>query len=207
MLSILIAIWLLHVIATVTPGANTLLIAQLAASDRSSSAVFAAIGVAMGSAVWAALAVLGVNIVFAAFPALRITLQVAGGLYLLYLATRLWSSGNTGNNMATESFLPVAAFYRGVLTNFTNPKAALFFGGVFSACFPADPPDALLMASVLVIFVNALCWYALLAYLFSRQPVREAYLRKRNMVGKVAGVTLGGIGLRFLLLALRDARE
>jgi threonine efflux protein len=206
MLSILITIWLLHAAATVTPGANTLLVIQIAASDRRSSAVFAAIGVAVGSAVWAALAVLGVNIIFAAFPGLRIALQIAGGLYLLYLATRLWSSGNRGDEMAIESFSPFAAFYRGVFTNFSNPKAALFFGGIFSACFPADPSHALLMASVLVIFANALCWYALLAYLFSRKSVRAAYLRKRGMVGKLAGAVLGGIGLRFLLLSLRDER-
>jgi len=204
MLSILVTIWLLHAAATVTPGANTLLVIQIAASDRGSNAVFTSIGVAVGSAVWAALAVLGVNIIFAAFPVLRISLQVAGGLYLLYLATRLWSSGNKWDEMAIEPLSPFAAFYRGVFTNFSNPKAALFFGGIFSACFPADPSPAFLIASVLVIFANALCWYVLLAYLFSRKPVREAYLCKRDMVGKLAAVILGGIGFRFLLLSLPD---
>lgn len=206
MLSTLISIWFLHAVATVTPGANTLLVSQLAAGNHRSSAVFAAIGVATGSAVWAALAVLGVDIVFAVFPVLRIALQVAGGLYLLYLATRLWSSGNAESEVATEPLPPREAFSRGVFTNFTNPKAALFFGGIFAACFPVDPPVALLIASVLVIFINALCWYAALAYLFSRKPIREAYLRKRGMVGKVAGIVLGGIGLRFLFLSLREAR-
>ena len=206
MLSTLIAIWFLHAVATVTPGTNTLLVAQLAASDRASSAIFAAIGVAMGSAVWAALALLGVNILFAVFPLVRIALQVAGGLYLLYLATRLWSSGKRENDITVGSLSPFVAFYRGLLTNFSNPKAALFFGGVFSTCFPIDPPNALLVASVLVVFVNALCWYVSLAYLFSRKPVRDAYLRKRSMIGKMAGVLLGALGSRFLLMSLRDER-
>lgn len=206
MLSPLIAIWLLHVVATVTPGANTLLVSQLAASGRGFSALFAAIGVAIGSAVWAALAVLGVNIVFVAFPVLRMTLEIAGGLYLLYLGTRLWMSGNAGDNIASEPLPPFPALYRGLLTNFTNPKAALFFGGIFSTCLPSDPSTALLVASVLVVFVNALCWYAALAYLFSRKPVREAYMHKRNMIGKMAGIVLGGLGLRFLILSLREGR-
>lgn len=207
MLSSLAAIWLLHVAATVTPGANTLLVSQLAASDRGSSALFAAIGVAVGSALWAALAVFGVNMIFAAFPALRLSLQVAGGLYLLYLAVRLWSSGTMSTDVSAQSVSPIAAFRRGVLTNFTNPKAALFFGSVFSACFPADPSLTLHVASVLIVFVNAACWYAFLAYLFSLQPVREAYLRYRRAAGKVAATVLGGVGLHFLLLSLREARS
>lgn len=206
MLSTLIAIWLLHIVATVTPGANTLLVAQLAASGRGSSAVFSAIGVAMGSAAWAALAVLGVNILFASFPVLRIALQIAGAMYLLYLATRLWSSGNTGNDIAIKVLPPYAALYRGMLTNFTNPKAALFFGGIFSTCLPANPSRALLIASVLVIFVNALVWYIALAYLFSRKPIRDRYMRSRDLILKIAGAMLGALGLRFLLMSFHDAR-
>jgi threonine efflux protein len=140
------------------------------------------------------------------FPVLRIALQVAGGLYLLYLATRLWSSGNMENDITIGLLSPFAAFNRGALTNFTNPKAALFFGGVFSTCFPTNPSNALLVASVLVVFVNALCWYASLAYLFSRKPVRDVYMRKRSMIGKMAGALLGALGARFLLVSLRDAR-
>lgn len=206
MLSILTTVWLLHLVATMTPGTNTLLVTQLAASNCGSAAGFAAVGVALGSALWALLAVAGVNLIFTAFPVLRISLQVAGALYLLYLATRLWSSGGISATAAAESVAPVAAMRLGLLTNFTNPKAALFFGSVFSACFPADPSAALLAAAVGVVFVNALCWYGLLAHLFSREPVRLAYLRQRRMAGKVAGVVLGALGLRFLLLSLREVR-
>lgn len=207
MLSILATVWLLHIAATITPGTNTLLVSQLAASNREPNAMFAAFGVAVGSALWAALAVLGVNLIFNAFPVLRISLQVVGALYLLYVAVRLWSSGDTSTNIAAESVSPIAAFRLGALTNFTNPKAALFFGSVFSACFPPDPNPALLAAAVVVVFVNALCWYGLLAHLFSREPVRVAYLRKRRIASKIAGIMLGGLGLRFLLLSLREARS
>lgn len=45
MLSTLIGIWLLHVAALLSPGANVLLVSQLAASDRAGSAAFAALGI------------------------------------------------------------------------------------------------------------------------------------------------------------------
>ncbi|MGH8804289.1 MAG: LysE family transporter, partial [Polaromonas sp.] len=92
MFSILISIWFLHLAAMVSPGANVFLVSQLAASDRTRSAVFAALGVTLGAGLWATFAVLGVNAVFEAFPRLRLALQIAGGLYLLYVASRLWRS-------------------------------------------------------------------------------------------------------------------
>ena len=89
MLTTLIGIWFLHVAALLSPGANVLLVSQLAASDRARSAAFAALGVTVGACMWASCAVLGVNALFQAFPGLRLALQIAGGLYLLYVASRL----------------------------------------------------------------------------------------------------------------------
>jgi threonine efflux protein len=207
MYSIIISVWLLHIVATITPGANTLLVSQLAASNLRKSAMYAALGVAVGSASWAALAVLGVNIIFIAFPVLRLSLQIVGGLYLLYLAIRLWRSGTSNPNIGGHSFLPVAAFRLGLLTNFTNPKAALFFGSVFSACFPSGPDAGLCVAVVAVIFFNSLGWYSLVVYLFSRESVRVAYLRRQRAVAKVAGIVLGALGFRFLLLSFQEAKS
>lgn len=139
MLTTLFAIWLLHLAALVTPGANALLVSQLAASDRTRSALFAALGVTAGAAMWSSAAVLGVNAVFEAFPRFRIALQVAGAIYLLYLATRLWRSPATPDTDQSRSMSASAAFRLGLLTNATNPKSALFFGSIFSASLPAQP--------------------------------------------------------------------
>jgi threonine/homoserine/homoserine lactone efflux protein len=71
-----------------------LLVSHLAAAERQRSAVFAALGITVGALIWSTLAVLGVNAVFTAVPALRLALQIAGGLYLLYVATRLWRASD-----------------------------------------------------------------------------------------------------------------
>src|SRR5258707_9453929 len=130
MLSTFVTIWILHVAAMMSPGANVLLVSQLAASDRARSAVFAALGVAFGATLWATCAVLGVHVVFVAFPGLRLALQVAGGAYLLYVAIRLWRSSGAALDGRASSVSSWAAFRRGFLTNITNPKVALFFGSI-----------------------------------------------------------------------------
>lgn len=207
MLPILFTIWLLHLAATITPGANTLLVMQLAASGRRANALSAALGVAIGSALWASLAVLGVSIIFTAFPLLRIALQVVGGAYLLYLASRLWASGNLHAAVGTESVSNWGAFRLGLLTNFTNPKAALFFGSIFSACFPSRPSAWLLAGAVTLVFLNAWGWYSGVAHLFSWHAIRNTYLRHLAVAGKFAGVVLGALGLRILLVSLRESRS
>ncbi|MEO7886289.1 MAG: LysE family transporter [Polaromonas sp.] len=207
MLSILLTIWFLHVAAMMSPGANVLLVSQLAASDRARSAVFAALGVTAGAAIWALCAVLGVNAVFQIFPGLRLVLQVAGGLYLIYVASRLCRSGGVTLGSGGPAVSAAAAFRLGFLTNITNPKSALFFGSVFAASFPAEPSTALQAAAVAMIIANALCWHLLLAYLFSRGRVRAAYSRTRGVANRVAATAVGGLGLGLLAATAREAQS
>lgn len=207
MLSTLIGIWFLHLAVLLSPGANVLVVSQLAASDRARSAAFAAVGVTVGAGVWATCAVLGVNAFFQAFPGLRLVLQIAGGLYLLYVASRLWRSSSTFLHGRATSVSPFAAFRLGLLTNITNPKAALFFGSVFAASFPAEPSSLLQASAVAMVVVNALCWHILLAYLFSRERVRAAYSRTRNVANRIASVIVGALGLGLLVASLREARS
>ncbi|CAG0944407.1 partial Threonine efflux protein, partial [Gammaproteobacteria bacterium] len=205
MLATLAAIWLVHVAALITPGANVLLVSQLAASDRTRSAAFAAFGVTAGAALWSVSAALGVNAVFEAFPGLRLSLQIAGALYLLYIATRLWRSQGPALGDESRSLSRAAAFRLGLLTNATNPKSALFFGSVFSAALPAQPSTRLLASAVAMVILNAFVWHLLLAYLFSRPRVRSAYSAQRRLLNRVAGALAAGLGLT--LLAARCARR
>jgi threonine/homoserine/homoserine lactone efflux protein len=205
MLSTFVTIWILHVAAMLSPGPNVLLVSQLAASDRARSAAFAALGVTFGAALWATCAVLGVNVVFTAFPGLRLALQVAGGVYLLYVAIRLWQSNSAALVGRASSVSSWSAFRRGFLTNITNPKVALFFGSIFATSFPAAPSPTLQASVVAMVVINALCWHTLLAYLFSRERVRAAYSRTRDVANRIASVTMGALGLSLLVEALREA--
>jgi threonine efflux protein len=206
MILTLVTVWLLYVVVMVSPGANVLLVSQLAASGQARSARFAGFGIAFGAGLWAACAILGVNVIFRAFPGLHLALQVAGGLYLLYLAVRLWrpSGASVGESAATTS--RAAAFRLGLLTNITNPKAALFFGSVFAAAFPAQPGVTLQVAAVAVVAASALGWYLLLGYLMSRARIRAAYARTSRITTRVAAIAFGAMGLGLLVSALRASR-
>lgn len=206
MLSTLLTIALLHWIVLITPGANVLLVSQLAASGHRGSAVFAGLGVSVVALMWALLAILGVNALFAAQPAMRLGLQIAGSLYLIYIALRLWRSGGTAAPTENRPLAPWQSFRLGFLTNILNPKSALFFGSVFASALPGEPGIVLLAAAVLMVFVNALCWHALLALAFSSARVQAGYARQRALLNRVAGAAVGAMGLRLLVLTVRELR-
>ena len=206
MLMTLSTIALLHWVVLVTPGANVLLVAQLAAAGHRRSACYAAIGITTVALTWAAMAILGVNAVFAAHPQLRLGLQAVGGAYLCYVAFRLWRSGASASNQQREPLAAGAAFRLGFLTNILNPKSALFFGSVFATALPQAPSPLLLASAVALVFINALVWHMLLAVGFSHPRVQDAYARQRQRLGRIAGVVVGVIGLRLLVAAVLETR-
>ena len=64
MLNTLLTIAVLHWLVLVIPGANFLLVGQLAASGKRSTACAAAFGITTVTLTWATLAILGIGFVF-----------------------------------------------------------------------------------------------------------------------------------------------
>ena len=207
MLSTLLTVALLHWLVMITPGANVLLVSQLAASGDRRSACYAALGVSVVAVSWAMLAVLGVNALFAALPRLRFALQLAGGIYLCFVAIRLWSSGISDTEHRDRTLSPWDAFRLGFLTNILNPKSALFFGSIFATALPEEPGTSSLAAVVVLVFVNALAWHTFLALSFSHPRVQAAYLRQRRLLNRLAGALVGAFGLRLLTVTVDEMRS
>jgi len=207
-LSAWFAIWALHVAVLMIPGANVLLIAHLGASAGRRQAVVAALGVCVGTVFWAGSAVLGVRALFALVPAARQGLQIAGALYLLWIATKLWRSGREAPVADATPAMPDAhAFRLGALTNLSNPKSALFFGSVFSTALPPHPGALVLVGAVTMLVFNALAFHLLLATLMSLRQVRAGYAMQRTLLGRVAGAVVGAFGASLLIASLREARR
>lgn len=207
MLTTLITVSILHWVVLVTPGANVLLVSQLAASGHRSSACYAGLGVSVVAITWAVFAILGVHALFAALPQLRLALQVAGGLYLVYVAVRLWRTGTSTPQEEGKSLAPLSAFRLGFLTNIMNPKSALFFGSIFATSMPPEPSLLLLVAAVVMVFMNALCWHFFLAIAFSHPRIRAGYASNRTLLNRTAGAIVGAMGLRLLAVTASEWRK
>jgi threonine efflux protein len=198
MLQSLLAIAVLHWAVLVIPGFNFVLIGQLAAGGSRREAMSAVAGMTMATLAWASLAVAGVGVVFTAQPSVRLAAQFAGGVYLLYLAFKLWRAGSQVTASAPPVLGSVAAFRAGFTTSALNPKIALFYGSVFSTSLPPDPSLIMVMLAVLLVFANSVVWHSSLALLLSSPNVQRAYLRHNAALNKLSGALVGIYGARLI---------
>src|SRR5215813_12833400 len=85
----LLGLAVVHLLAVASPGPSTVLVVQTAAVSRRRGLI-SAFAMMLGAVAWAAAALFGLQALFAQFAWLHVGFQVAGGLFLIYLAVMIW---------------------------------------------------------------------------------------------------------------------
>ncbi|MFM8863757.1 MAG: LysE family translocator [Limnohabitans sp.] len=114
------ALLVLATATSFTPGPNTTLSTALAANRGLRGAMHFVLAVPVGWGLLFTLSAAGLGALVVAVPALRWTIVLGGVAYLLWLAKRLWGSGQLRE--ADQAQLDVG-FLQGVLLQFLNIKA------------------------------------------------------------------------------------
>jgi threonine/homoserine/homoserine lactone efflux protein len=109
-----------------TPGPNMAYLAALSASEGRAAGLRAVAGVTLGLAVYMLAAVFGVAEAIANAPGLYLLLRWAGVAYLFYLAWESWRDAEETSPGHADGDAR-APFWRGLIANLLNPKAAVFY--------------------------------------------------------------------------------
>jgi len=196
------SVFVLHVVAMVSPGPNFLIVTHTAIRGTRRAGVSVALGVAAGAAIWSSVAVVGLNIVFVHHAWLYRGIKLLGGLYLIHLGVDSWRKADQRAGQPEQEDGKVAsnwqAFRLGLLTNLLNPKAAVFFASIFAALVAPDLDAWVRLAAVGMIVTNAVGWHVALAYFFSTQRAQQSYRRLKHWINRVTGTALALFGLRLL---------
>ncbi|TXI66213.1 MAG: LysE family translocator [Limnohabitans sp.] len=132
------ALMILATATSFTPGPNTTLSTALAANRGLRGALHFVLAVPVGWGLLFTLCAVGVGSLVMAAPALRWAIVLGGVAYLLWLARRLWGSGQL--TQANDSQLDVS-FMQGVLLQFLNIKAWMLALSIVAG-WVAGKPDA-----------------------------------------------------------------
>lgn len=197
-LSILGSLLVVHLFALISPGPNVLIVTQTAMHQTRRAGVVAALGLAVAASIWSTAALVGLSAVLAGTPWLYNGLRIAGGLYLCFLGI-----GMLRHPYDTEAITsrcpPIntdwTAFRLGLFTSLSNPKALLFFAGLFTALLPPTLPFWIRVASVGIIFLDSLGWHSALAWFFSTEGARQTYNKAGHWLDRIAGLVLALLGL------------
>lgn len=199
----LVGLAAVHLLAVASPGPSTVLMIQTSAVAGRRDGLLAALAMMAGSVLWAAAALFGLQALFARFQWLHLAFQVAGGLYLIYLAILLWRHardplpeipvGGTGRMTGWPGFV------RALLLQLSNPKIMVFFGSIFLSVLPHDMPSWMNGTVLALVAFNEFTWFAILALVFSGGTARAFYRRAKFWLDRVMGGALGLLGLRLAL--------
>jgi threonine/homoserine/homoserine lactone efflux protein len=125
-ISPLLAFALTALVIEITPGPNMTYLAALSLSSGMRTGLAAVAGIALGLMTYGLIATFGLAAIIDESPLLYSALRWGGVLFLLWLAWDSWTGeDDTSEDAGKER--PWAAFRRGVITNWLNPKAAVFY--------------------------------------------------------------------------------
>jgi threonine/homoserine/homoserine lactone efflux protein len=201
----LLGLAIVHLLAVASPGPSTILVVQTAAVSGRRGGLVAALAMMLGAFAWAIAALWGLQALFAKFAWLYTFFQIAGGLYLIYLATMLWRHARDPlPEMAAGAITrgsDAQIFVRALLLQLGNPKIMVFFGSIFLSVLPQGMPGWMESAVLATVAFNEFTWFALLALLFSGGTARTFYRRAKFWLDRVMGGALALLGLRLALSA------
>ena len=176
--------------------------ARIGVSEGMRVAVLLSLGFGVGMLVWALAALLGLAVLFSVAPGFFWGFKIAGGLFLLWLALKMWRHAKDpmpegdGGNGARSAF---SAFRLGLATQLSNPKPALFFGAVFLGTIPPDASALAVSLLLLVMFLNEICCTLFVSRVFSLPRSRAVYAGMKTTIDRAFGGLLGLMGLRVAL--------
>jgi threonine/homoserine/homoserine lactone efflux protein len=172
-----------------SPGPDFLLILRNSLGPTARRGLGTAAGIALGLAVQ----VTAISLGFAALPAPAMrALQLAGAAYLAYLGLRALCARTTAANTAPEPAVHGArsGFVDGLVCNLTNPKAFLFFVGLFAQVLPPGTSLGWRIALPVTIVVHGATLWTLIV-LALRAPLVAAQLhRAQHWLPRVFGLAL-----------------
>jgi threonine/homoserine/homoserine lactone efflux protein len=201
-LSPLVGVW---AVVLASPGPDVLVTAQYATGRSRRDGMLVGLGVTSAIGVWASASLFGLALLLARVSWLYDTVRLAGAAYLAYLGIRaLLAVRREGRKPeATEADQPVpgersawGVWRVGFLTNIGNPKAAVFFGSLFTAFLPPHPGTGLDVAVITVMLLMATAWFTVVACLFSLSPVARGYRRAKRWIDMATGCLFVGLAGR-----------
>lgn len=201
--SFLLTIGVVFMLGTMSPGPSFILVAKTAVGKSRNEGFGVAIGLGVGAVLFTLMAIFGLYAILEAVPFLYGFLKVLGGLYLLYLAFKMWKHANEPLDIEISIEAKPKSLFKaiifGLATQLSNPKTAIIIGSIFAALLPENVPAFGELLLCLLAFVADLIWYSLVVVLLSTNNAQKVYLQLKKHIDRLAGSVLGTLGLKLAI--------
>ena len=199
---ILLSVASIWSIAVITPGPNFFITAQTTVKHSRSAGIFVVLGTCTGTIIWSLAGYFGIAYLFIAAPWIYTTLKVVGGSYIIYLGIRLIINSCKSSTQldihlenSQSNFLN---WWKGLITNLSNPKTAMFITSLFASVLPKEPTILIGIFIVTLMVAISLIWYFFVVLLFSSDKVSNYYNRMQKWLEGFAGIIFLAFGAKLV---------
>ena len=197
------AFGLIHLVALVSPGPDFVVACRNSLLYSRTIGIYTAVGFGLGICVHISYAVFGLSWLIANNELIFTVIQYLGAFYLMLIGIQSLRSfqSQIGQETTTASsrISPFRAVRIGFITNALNPKATLFFLGLFSTMLNPTVGELTLVVIALLLVVTTILWFSLVALLISHPRFTSSLKRYEKTIHQFFGVLLIAIGVIILV--------
>ena len=168
--------------------------------------IYSGIGVGLGLAVHITYCAIGIAVLISRYPIVFNIIKFAGAAYLVYMGIgSIFSKASkiqVEENTPEKSINNWEAFRIGFLTNVLNPKATLFFFGLFTFVVTPKIPLPIILIIAIIIIATAIVWFTLVSVFFTQKLVKETFLKFEKKINVVLGCLLILLAVKIALMSL-----
>lgn len=181
------------------PGPDIIYVITRGLTQGRSAGMAAAAGFSLGNIAHTTFCIVGLSALIKASVVAFTAIKIAGGLYLLYIGYKTFTSKSSANAEKDDKILsPKAIFIQSITANILNPKVAIFFIALFPQFVKTENGHpAVQMALLGLIFIICTFIVFSLCALFAGQI--GAKLKEKSgsalWLNKAAGAVLMGLGV------------
>jgi RhtB (resistance to homoserine/threonine) family protein len=199
-----LTIGILQTFAVISPGPDFALIVKNTLSYSRKIGILSALGITSGILFHMIYCLLGFAVIIHQSLILFNIFKYLGAGYLIYIGIKelLNQKPHAEDNFYTEKYTisGLSAFRQGLLCNMLNPKAALFFLGLFTLVISPTTPFFHQAIYVLEILAITFIWFSSLTLLLTHPEIAGRIQRFQPIITKLMGILLIGFGATLALL-------
>ncbi len=199
---------LLHLLAVISPGPDFAIVVKNSLLYDKRSAVYTALGVALGVLVHVTYCVLGFAVIISQSIWLFNIIKYLGAAYLIYIGIKGLLSrekkeievSSQPEKLNIKKLQIFAAIKQGFFCNALNPKASLFFLGLFTLVVKPQTPFMIQVLYGLWMAFVTFAWFASLACMITHPRMRQRVFSIQPLINRVLGGFLVLFGVRLIFM-------
>ena len=202
LLSIVLSVASIWTMAVITPGPNFFITAQTTVKHSRFAGLFIVLGTCTGTIIWSIAGYFGIAYLFIMVPWLYATLKIVGGSYIFYLGIMMiiksCKSPSNPDTLTGKSQSNYLNWWKGLITNLSNPKTAMFVTSLFASVLPKEPTIGIGILIVTLMVMISLVWYSFIVIIFSSNGFKYYYNKMQKWLEGIAGVIFIGFGVKLI---------